>query len=91
MLLSRTAADQSKHDYLVRALASIYESEHHNVRTNPGRERNEEFHGVYLDVVVGIYNEFERYWLFEVETEESVNDAEAEQWKSIRNSSNTIW
>jgi len=71
---------QSEHDAAVAGLASIYRDRDFSQWANPDGERNEEFGGRYPDVIVKS-KEGGGYYLFEVETEDSVRDDEAySQW-----------
>jgi hypothetical protein len=79
-MILREAAQQSEHDSVVRGLASIYESKGFTVWTNPDGEKNRSFDDRYPDVIVKAkVNDV--YYLFEVETADSVTQTEAEeQW-----------
>lgn len=76
----RTVTQQSEHDQAVRGLASIYQSNSLPVWTNQDGEKNRAFGDRYPDVIVKAKTN-DRYYLFEVETADSVTQAEAErQW-----------
>lgn len=85
--------DRSEHDRIVRASATTYGdmvSKGYKVSINPGGEKNQfvgpEFNPCYPDVVVWIPDSFgstkgKAAIIEEIETADSVNDLEAEQWK----------
>lgn len=79
-MLYRTATEQTTHDSIIEGLAEIYIRNDFRVWTNPNQQKNKDFSGVYPDVIVKLQDD-DSYWIFEVETDASINDNEAEQWK----------
>jgi len=79
-MILREAAHQSEHDDVVRGLASIYQTKSFPTWANPDGEKNQSFSNRYPDVIVKVKTD-DTYYLFEVETADSVVQAEAEgQW-----------
>ena len=59
---------------------------------NPGSERNKDWNGCYIDVIVGNSADPDKAMVIEVETDESVSDSEArEQWKDYDATFQTRW
>ena len=78
----RTAAKQSAHDDAVRAAGQMYRDRRMHVWLNPDGEMNTEIGGLFIDVIAAATAGRDNAWVMEVETEDSVVDAEAEsQWK----------
>lgn len=89
----RATLDRSEHDRIVRVSAATYGewiSKGYKVSINPGGEKNQfvgpEFNPRYPDVVVWMPDSFgstkgRAAIIEEIETVDSVNDSEAEQWK----------
>ncbi len=89
----RTTLDRSEHDRIVSASAATYgelQSKGYKVSINPGGEKNQfvglESNPRYPDVVVWMPDSFgstkgKAAIVEEIETADSVNDLEAEQWK----------
>lgn len=78
-MAGRSATQESPHDDAVRGLESIYIEKGFTTWSNPGAEKNKEFNERYPDVIVQTTGG--GYYLFEVETADSVTQAEAEsQW-----------
>lgn len=73
----------SLHDQVVRAAKQIYERYGKKVWINPGQEKNRSWAGQYIDVIAADHVKSDSAWVIEVETEESVNAAEARtQWRA---------
>lgn len=85
-MTTHSRARTSLHDQVVRGAQEIYERHGRKVWVNPGQQKNKAWCGQYIDVIaVGHVNDTEA-WVIEVETEESVTDAEAStQWSSYDN------
>lgn len=80
--MERNPEEQTNHDKVVEDSAETYrESEESpKVYTNPNGEKNRDISGEYPDIIV-IYNESLKV-IEEIETENSVNETELEQWKT---------
>jgi len=77
----RMESVQSVHDARVRGLMGIYTGKGYTAWCNPDGEKNKALNNRYPDVIVKMKNE-DSYYVFEVETDDSVTQAEAEgQWK----------
>jgi len=77
----RTAAKQSAHDDAVRTAGQMYRERGRQVWLNPDGEKNMELGGLFIDVIAAANPGRGSTWVTEVETEDSVTDAEAKsQW-----------
>lgn len=73
---------QSQHDNVVLNIGEAYRKRGKYAATNPDGERNEKWSGFYIDVIAKESASSDRAWVIEVETNDSINDTEAErQWK----------
>ncbi|HUV03561.1 MAG TPA: hypothetical protein VMX94_00470 [Armatimonadota bacterium] len=82
-MATRTLNAQSEHDAIIAAIAGIYQRNGFEVWTNPGSSQNQRFNGMYPDVIVKLKNQ-NSYYILEVETGDSVNDSEVQQWTTYR-------
>lgn len=81
-MAARTTATQSAHDAAVRAAGQIYQQHGRSAWLNPDGEKNKSWSGRYIDAIVPANAEQASAWLIEVETDDSVSDAEAQrQWR----------
>lgn len=72
--MTRTQSSQAEHDRTIASLAALYARRQDEVWTNPGEQNNKLFSGLHPDVIV---HDRRGYYLFEVETEDSVTEEEA--------------
>ena len=90
--MSRITTNQSTHDDAVRAAASIYRKKGRTVSINPDGEKNESWSGYYIDVIAKRSNSATSAWVIEIETEDSVSEAEAEkQWVDYDKAYTQAW
>ncbi len=77
-MAKRSEREQVVHDWVVEQVAAHLGKRYRDIRVNPGNEENAAVEGKYPDVVVvshGVAVE-----VYEVETESTVNEEEANQW-----------
>jgi len=72
--MHRTPEHQFQHDHTIASLASHYARRQCDVWTNPANDVSKEFSGLHPDVIV---HDKKGYFLFEIETEESISEEEA--------------
>ena len=81
-MATRQHARQSQHDDAVRAAAAIYRKHGKVVWINPDGEKNKSWSGRYIDVIAAENAVDTSAWVTEVETADSVSEAEASgQWE----------
>jgi len=78
---SRDTDEQFLHDWVIRKIKEKYGRLYKEVHINPGDEKNYEFKGKYPDAVFVNYGQV--VMIVEVETAETVNEGEAEQWREL--------
>jgi len=80
-MINRITTNQSAHDNAVRAAGRIYREKGRVVSINPDGEKNEKWSDYYIDVIVKRSNSSTLAWIVEIETDDSVSEAEArDQW-----------
>jgi len=88
----RTQKKQSKHDAAVAGLKSNYAEKDYTTWSNPNGKKNKKFKGYYPDVLVKVKGKKDRYYVFEVETDDSVTQDEAEaQWVDYDEAYSQCW
>ena len=91
-MATRTVGAQSAHDAAVSAAGQIYQQRGRSSWLNPDGEKNKSWSGRYIDVIVPANTEQTSAWVIEVETEDSVSDAEArEQWRDYDQAYQQRW
>ena len=79
--MKRTTDEQFLHDWVIRKLRDKYLKLFKEVHINVGEEKNYEVKGHYPDAVCVNYGQI--MLIIEVETRESINEQEIEQWKEL--------
>lgn len=79
--MPRTTDEQFLHDWVIRNIKAHFGREYKDVHINPGDEKNYELNGLYPDAVFENYGQV--VMVIEVETENTVNEQKAEQWKAM--------
>lgn len=91
-MAKRISTKQSEHDAAVKAASQIYRQDGKTVSINPGSEQNESWSGRYIDVIAKDSSASSTAWVTEVETEDSISEAEArEQWVDYDNVYTQAW
>lgn len=81
--MERSRDEQFLHDWIIEKIKEKYSRLYKEVHTNPGKEKRFEFKGHYPDVVFINYGQV--VLIAEVETQETINEEEAEEWKELSN------
>jgi len=79
--MPRTPDEQFLHDWVIRQLKQKFESLYTEVHINPGDEENFELNGHFPDVVLVNYGQVVQ--IAEVETRETLNPEEVDEWKRL--------
>lgn len=77
----RNKEEQTIHDWLIKEVKESLLKRYKKVYINPSDEKNKEVNGFFPDVVVeshGVVVE-----IYEIETENTVNDEEADEWMKL--------
>lgn len=86
-----TNQTRTDHDAVVVALANIYKQHDFWTCINPGSQRNCEWNGLYMDVIVSSESPPESALVFEIETEETVSVEEARDQWSVYDETFGVW
>lgn len=81
MLRGNMADYKPIREWMVSYLRKRLSREYQDVKCNSVNERNHEFHGCYPDLILG--NHGMVLALVSVETEASINESRADEWKSL--------
>ena len=81
--MARSKDEQFLHDWVINKVKEKYSKLYKEVQTNPGEEKNFEFKGSYPDVVFVNYGQV--VLIAEVETENTINEEEVNEWKELSN------
>lgn len=81
--MERSRDEQFLHDWVIGKIKEKYSRLYKEVHTNLGKEKSFELKGYYPDVVFVNYGQ--TVLVAEVETQETINEAEAEEWKTLSN------
>jgi hypothetical protein len=81
--MERSRDEQFLHDWVIGKIKEKYSRLYKEVHTNPGNEKRFELKGYYPDVVFVNYGQV--VLVAEVETQETINEEEAEEWKDLSN------
>ncbi len=81
--MGRSKDEQFLHDWVIQKIKQKYSRLYKEVHTNPGEEKNFEFKGCYPDVVFVNYGQ--TVLIAEVETQETINEEEVEEWRELSN------
>ncbi len=81
--MERSRDEQFLHDWVIGKIKEKYSRLYKEVHTNPGGEKGFELKGHYPDVVFVNYGQI--VLVAEVETQETINEEEAEEWKDLSN------
>jgi hypothetical protein len=81
--MERSKDEQFLHDWVIGKIKEKYSRLYTEVRTNSGKEKNFELKGQHPDVIFVNYGQI--VLVAEVETQETINEEEAEEWKDLSN------
>ncbi|HWP93597.1 MAG TPA: hypothetical protein VNN20_15495 [Thermodesulfobacteriota bacterium] len=79
--MPRSKDEQFLHDWVINKVKEKYSKLYKEVQTNPGEDKNYEFKGSYPDVVFVNYGQV--VLIAEVETENTINEEEVNEWKEL--------
>lgn len=91
-MANRSYNKQPVHDGAVHAAKLIYQEHGKFAWINPDGEKNKSWNGYYIDVIAVDDPQATSAYVTEIETEDSVNDAEASnQWKNYDEAYTQRW
>jgi hypothetical protein len=72
---------QNEHDSVIQAAYNNLDKINHKVYINPNQQKNTNIDGQYPDIIITPANDNTVKFVIEVETSDSVNTNEVQQWK----------
>jgi hypothetical protein len=82
---------QNEHDHVIQAAYNNLDKINHRVYTNPSQQKNTRINGQYPDIIITPFGDNTVKFVIEVETSESVNNNEVNQWKSYSKLGGTFY
>lgn len=82
---------QNEHDKVIQAAFNNLDKVNHRVYTNPNQQKNTSINGHYPDIIITAANDNIAKFVIEVETSESVNNIEVQQWKTYSHLGGTFY
>jgi hypothetical protein len=82
---------QNEHDNVIQAAYNNLDKVNYRVYTNPNQQKNTSINGHYPDIIITAANENTAKFVIEVETSESVNNIEVQQWKTYSHLGGTFY
>ena len=82
---------QNEHDSVIQAAYNNLDKINHRVYTNPNQQKNTNINGYYPDLIITPINDNTVKFTIEVETADSVNNAEVHQWRTYSQLGGTFY
>jgi hypothetical protein len=87
----RQHLSQNEHDSVIQAAYNNLDKINHRVYTNPNQQKNTNINGHYPDLIITPINDNTVKFTIEVETADSVNNAEVHQWRTYSQLGGTFY
>ena len=87
----RNYISQNEHDNVIQAAYNNLDKLNHRVYTNPNQQKNTSVKGHYPDLIITPVNDNTVKFTIEVETGDSVNNAEVNQWRTYSKLGGTFY
>jgi hypothetical protein len=81
-MANRNPQGQNEHDSVILAAYNNLDKINHKVYTNPNQQKNTSINGQYPDIIITPINDNTVKFVIEVETADSVNNMEVDQWRN---------
>jgi hypothetical protein len=82
---------QNEHDSVIQAAYNNLDKINHRVYTNPNQQKNTSINGQYPDIIITPAGDNTVKFVIEVETSDSVNTNEVQQWKTYSQLGGTFY
>ncbi|MCF8257565.1 MAG: hypothetical protein K9J06_08435 [Flavobacteriales bacterium] len=82
---------QNEHDSVIQAAYNNLDKVNHRVYINPNQQKNTSINGFYPDIIITPASDNTVKFVIEVETSESVNNIEAQQWRTYADLGGTFY
>lgn len=90
-MANRNYISQNEHDNVIQTAYNNLDKINHKVYINPNQQKNTSINGNYPDIIITPLNDNTVKFIIEVETAESINNAEVHQWKTYSQLSGTFY
>ncbi|MDO9254928.1 MAG: hypothetical protein Q7U54_05380 [Bacteroidales bacterium] len=87
----RNLFTQTEHDAVIKTAFDDLDKVKHTVYTNPNQQKNTSVSGHFPDIIITDINDNNVKFIIEVETADSVNNAEVHQWKTYSELGGTFY
>lgn len=87
----RNYISQIEHDSVIEAAYNNLDKIDHRVYTNPNQQKNTNINGHYPDIIITLANDNTVKFTIEVETTDSVTNAEVHQWRTYSQLGGTFY
>ena len=87
----RNYISQNEHDSVIQAAYNNLDKLNHKVYTNPNQQKITSINGHYPDLIITPANDNTVKFTIEVETSDSVNNAEVHQWRTYSQLGGTFY
>lgn len=82
---------QNEHDSVIQTAYNNLDKINHRVYTNPNQQKNTSIDGQYPDIIITTANDNTVKFVIEVETSDSVNNNEVQQWRTYSQLGGTFY
>jgi hypothetical protein len=82
---------QNEHDSVIQAAFNNLDKINHRVYTNPNQQKNTSINEQYPDIIITPAGDNTVKFVIEVETSDSVNNGEVQQWKTYSQLGGTFY
>ncbi len=82
---------QNEHDSVIQAAYDNLDKINHRVYINPNQQKNTNINGKYPDIIITPAGDNTVNFVIEVETSESINSNEVQQWKTYSKLGGTFY
>lgn len=82
---------QNEHDSVIQTAYNNLDKINHRVYINPNQQKNTNIDGQYPDIIITPANDNTVKFVIEVETSESVNNNEVQQWRTYSQLGGTFY
>lgn len=87
----RSILTQNEHDAVIQTAYENLDKVNHNVYINPNQQKNTSVNGHYPDIIITAANDNNVKFTIEVETSDTVNQGEIQQWRTYSQLGGTFY
>lgn len=90
-MANRNYISQNEHDIVIQAAYNNLDKINHKIYTNPNQQKNTSINGNYPDIIITPINDNTVKFTIEVETADSINNTEVNQWRTYSQLGGTFY